>query len=234
MSWKTNKIVLGIRDLGRKSGANVYISGLLGRSDYEHQFKRAMLQAIRPGDVVWDVGANRGFYSREFSTLVGSEGKVIAYEPSPDNVEHLKASVEMLDNVSILSAALGDHEDILSFEQGGDALGATGRVVETIGQTRSHFKVPVFSGDYLIRSGKCSKPNIIKIDTEGYELSVLRGLRQSLVDEAVRTVCVEIHFGSLKERKLPDAPRQIEVLLAKAGFTVNWTDPSHIVATRNS
>ena len=64
----------------------------LGRSteEYEQDFRSAMIASIRPGDCVWDVGANVGFYSELFIDAVGPAGKVISFEPSPACVAMLE------------------------------------------------------------------------------------------------------------------------------------------------
>lgn len=87
MSWRTNRAVILLRNLGRALGLNRLFGSLLSRRGYETRFQEAMLAAIRPGDVVWDVGANVGLYSRAFSDIAGPSGKVFAYEPSPANLQ---------------------------------------------------------------------------------------------------------------------------------------------------
>ena len=89
MSWRTTRVVLLLRNLGRYLGLNPILGMLLGRGGYEDRFQIAMLKAIRQGDVVWDVGANVGLYSKLFSNIAGFSGKVFAFEPSPVNLLRL-------------------------------------------------------------------------------------------------------------------------------------------------
>ena len=49
---------------------------------------------IKPGDIIVDIGANIGYYTLIFARLVGSKGKVYAFEPDPTNFELLRANVE--------------------------------------------------------------------------------------------------------------------------------------------
>lgn len=232
MSWRTNRAMILFRDLSRALRLNRLLGSLLGGITYEDQFQAAMLDAIRPGDTVWDVGANVGFYSKKFSDIAGSSGKVFAYEPSPANLQRLNEAVASLGNVTVVPVALGECEDVVEFEQGNDPLGATSRIVDkVVKSSEKQVKVHVSSGDHLVSSGVAAMPNVIKIDTEGFELDVLRGLKQTLRQKNLRTLCVEIHFGLLKERGLPNAPSDIEKLLVSSGFSLVWTDASHIVAT---
>ena len=233
MSWRTNRGVLALRSLGRALGLNRRLASLLWAGDYEDRFQVAMLGAIRQGDIVWDVGANVGFYAKKFSDIAGPSGKVFAYEPSPANLQRLNESVASLQNVTVVPLALGEREDVLVLEQGNDPLGATSRIIDkAVGESEREVKIQVSSGDHLISSGAVAMPNIIKIDTEGFELDVLRGLRQTLRQKGLRTLCIEVHFGLLRERGLPNASADIEKLLMSSGFALAWPDASHVVATR--
>jgi hypothetical protein len=73
---------------------------------------------------------------------------------------------------------------------------------------------------------------VVKLDVEGFELDVLRGLGALLRSPELRTLGIEVHFGILQERGIGDAPRRLERLLCEAGFRCAWTDPSHVIASR--
>ncbi len=57
---------------------------------YEYQKQKIFSEEIRPGDVVYDLGANVGFYSLLASFLVGPKGRVYSFEPLPSNLEFLR------------------------------------------------------------------------------------------------------------------------------------------------
>jgi FkbM family methyltransferase len=76
------------------------------------------------------------------------------------------------------------------------------------------------------------RPRLVKIDVEGSELEVLKGMGGMLNSETIKCVCVEVHFSILANRNMPDAPREIVALLTERGFSIRWTDPSHILAMR--
>lgn len=229
MSWRTHPIVLALRSLGRALGVNSRLARVLARSGYESSFEEATLARIRPGDCVWDVGANVGLYSLKFLDAVGPRGAVFAFEPSPTNRTRLVAALASQANATVLPVALGDCDGTMKFEQGADALGATSRLLDGDGDG---IDVRVARGDSLIASGDAARPNVVKIDTEGFELDVLRGLFASLESKSLRALCVEVHFRLMSERGIVDGPRLVERLIRQAGFRVRWTDASHIVATR--
>lgn len=232
MSWRTNGLVLVARNLGRALGLNRVIASYLLGSGYETKYDNAFSSILRPGDCVWDVGANVGYYTRSFAELVGHEGLVFAFEPSPANFARLKSACLNHPRVRMLNFGLGSEEAQLAFQQGTDDLGATSRVMDsTVAGT---VLVDIRTGAGLISAGEALAPNAIKIDVEGFELEVLLGLGVHLSAPALHAIGVEVHFGILKSRGIADAPGQIERLLQQHGFSVSWPDASHILATRNN
>ena len=176
------------------------------REGYEQSFRSVMLRSTRPGDCVWDVGANIGFYSELFAMVVGPSGKVISFEPS-------RACVSLLEerlrdracgpSWEIMPVALSDKdgEAWLSVGAGDTApsnhLASRGEDATVLVQTAR--------GDSLLTAG-CEAPAVVKIDVEGFEGEVLDGMGSVLDLPSLRAVCVEVHFGTLNERGKPHEP----------------------------
>lgn len=234
MPWLANAWVLRARRLGRHAGVNRLLARLLYGRGYERRFDAALASTMREGDVVWDVGANVGHYARQFAERVGDRGRVVAFEPMPENLARLQAHVLGCRNVSIVPVGLGSHDAVQVFVQGEDGLGATSRMLDqgrsaAVG-TRA-FEVTVRRGDGCLLDG-FPVPNIMKIDVEGFELEVLDGMPAVLADPALRAIGVEVHFAVLDERGLPGAARRLEATLRAHGFRLQWCDASHVLATR--
>jgi FkbM family methyltransferase len=230
MNWRTHPLAIWCRSAARRAGLTRVLARWRPAATYEDRFQRAMFDALRPGDCVWDVGANVGFYSTRFAECVGPSGHVLSFEPSPLNFAALRDRVGPLANVTALPLALGERSGSAPLQQGTDALGATSRIVDR-GAPGSTL-IDVASGSDLVKGGRARKPNVIKIDTEGHELDVLLGLGELLFDPELRVLCVEVHFALLAERGLAQAPRRIEKTLTDARFAVSWPDASHLVAER--
>lgn len=229
----TSPRMLAVRRLSRRLGLNGVAGKILGAGGYESKLSGKMLSSIAVGDCVWDVGANVGYYTTRFSDLVGAPGKVLAFEPSPRNREKLEAATSGKQNVTVLSSGLSDVGGEAVLLQGLDDIGATSRIVsDTSGSDAGH-RVRLARGDDLVASGEAARPNVLKIDVEGFELEVVRGLEETLESPAVRHLFLEIHFSLLEERGLPQAPAAIEALLAGKGFHLTWMDPSHLHAYRD-
>jgi FkbM family methyltransferase len=234
MSWRTHPLTIGLRSFTRYLGVNRFVARVILRAPYESSFHDVMFGSTLPGDCAWDIGANVGLYTLKFAERVGKEGCVFAFEPSTTNRLRLENAVKPYRNVTVLPVALGEHDQMMPFQQGSDELGATSRILTTDQSSGECIPVSVVRGDNLLASGRVGMPNVIKIDTEGFELDVLHGLGNILNTPALRALFIEVHFDLLRQRGLDNAPRSIERLLSNSGFDCRWADPSHVVGIRPS
>lgn len=142
----------------------------LGCYEYEKQILFAKM--VKEGSVVYDIGANVEFYTLLASILVGSKGKVIAFEPVPRNLKYLKEHLRLnrCDNVTIIEAAVAERSGNAFFEEGNNY--STGHL-----SSKGNLKVKVVSLDNLIFKEDIPPPEYMKIDVEGEELLVLSGAR---------------------------------------------------------
>jgi FkbM family methyltransferase len=231
-------VITELRALARRMGITACLvrayrqwqSGA-GHSAYEARFDAALMRAIRPGDVVWDIGANIGLYTIRFSEAVGPHGLVLAFEPTPACFAELGRVTAAHENVVIVNRALGDRTGRSLMSIANDPLAATHSLVTRAGP--STVNVEVIRGDDLVSQGS-PPPNVVKIDVEGFEEEVLEGLRNVLASLYCRAVMCEVHFGILDQRGRRQAPIRICRLLSQYGYDVHWVDASHLSATRIS
>jgi FkbM family methyltransferase len=229
------------RSVARKWGilrplalARSWLQRLLGRESYEYAFDNALKRAVKDGDVVWDVGANLGLYTVPFSDRAGPLGEVCAFEPTPACFGELKRATEGRSNVKLFNLALGDEAGSLPMSLASDELGATHSLAMGGGaQDGQTIQVDVVRGDSLLARQNLRCPNVIKIDVEGFEEEVVRGLSGVLTKPECRAVLIEMHFGILEARGERHAPLRIRTILQESGFHVSWTDTSHLSATRS-
>lgn len=198
-----------------------------GAAAYEERFHAALMQAIRPGDVVWDVGANVGHYTSIFAQAVGPAGAVIAFEPSPGCRPALATIAEDYPNVRVLEIALSDYDGWANFDTSRGETDVNNQL-----RKDGDVEVRVARADSVLSAGTTQAPDIVKIDVEGFEPEVLAGFGGSLT--VPRAFMVEVHFGQLALRGLAAYPAQLPSLFQGRGFTVGWVDPSHLVATRET
>ena len=209
--------------------------GAAGRG--EERFSGLLLDSIRGGDVVWDVGANVGVYTCRISEAVGPSGRVCAFEPNPRCFRLLEEEIarRRLSNVRALNVALGrSHGDVV-MEFAEQPNGQTHRVVGQVRGLESGrtMVVKCVSGDELVGSGEVGVPQVVKVDVEGYEVELLEGLKTTLRTEKLRAVFCEVHFGLLESRGLRYGPVAIRRLLRSCGLRRHrWVGASHLVASR--
>ena len=231
MGLMTTPIFMFLRRTGRRVGLNKLIARFVLGKGYETKYENKFMNELLPNDCIWDVGANIGHYTKNFSGKVGDSGTVCAFEPSPINYSILKKNCKSLNNTFLFNFGLGEKKEKFSFQQGTDDIGATSRIVDS---NSNGIEVDVCVGFDLIEENIAKAPNAIKIDVEGYEYEVIKGLSNYLSDSKLHLIGIEIHFEILKDRGIEEAPSSIEKTLIEKGFNVDWTDPSHIVATRNT
>jgi len=231
-----NTFTIRARSIGRRLGIHHLVYNLRAKLNpnrsYEDRCFKALQETIVPGDVVWDIGANVGVYSEKFCQWVGSNGRVIAFEPNPQAAELLINRLGGCDSLSVERVALGLHAGQGTFVVGSEITSGHLQYGSDAGSV-AKIKVPIeiASGDEVCkRLG--SKPNVLKIDVEGSEEDVLMGLRETLECSSVRAVMVEVHFQALESRGERDAPIRIEKLLTKLRFRLRWVDANHLLASR--
>jgi FkbM family methyltransferase len=227
-----NKAMIKARSIARRIGLKRLYYRLAPYA-YEEKFHNEICAELRQGDLIWDVGANLGFYTKIFAEKTGSSGRVFAFEPVPETYEKLCRATRDYPWVENEHIALSDFDG--SSRLLIDAVGTMGHLESFAGETSTAISVnvPVMRGDsYFAKSGMT--PNVLKIDVEGFEEEVLAGMKTLLAAPQLRAVFLEVHFGILESRGRPEAPLQIEKLLRGNSLIPSWVDASHIVAKRHT
>jgi FkbM family methyltransferase len=153
---------------------------------------------------VIDIGANVGVFTVTLSSAVGSEGKVMAFEPVATNVNRLKNNLAMnnMKNVEIFPLALGNREGLVDMYLPFDmAYASTGEVFDK--QKMCHtITVPMSRLDQIWHQAGKPSVSAMKLDTEGSELEVLQGAIE-LLSSCRPLLLVEAntshHLGSIKD-----------------------------------
>jgi FkbM family methyltransferase len=232
----SSPFLVRVRSLGRRLGILKPLQRIFRwrrAAAYEESFEKALLSRIMPGDIVWDVGANIGHYTKKFADIVGASGHVVAFEPSPRTFAKLSAAMSHSHNITVANVALSNLEGHVDFYVGSDDCNPTdGLSAASIESTSKVLQVITTTGDRYIAENAALAPTSIKIDVEGFESDVLSGLAGHLTSDKLKTLFIEFHFEVLAARGLVNEPRGITEMLRKNGFAIWWTDPSHMCAQR--
>lgn len=176
---------------------------------------------IRPDDVVYDIGAHIGIYTRFFATVCRAS-RVFSFEPATANRVLLERNVELgniTDRTTVLPFAVGDTdgEEVFQLDQAHSQSGALYRIRNGAASTaelqygmRSTTQVvPVCRLDTLLDKGLILPPNVMKIDIEGAEGLALRGAAETLRRFSPR-LAIELHG--------PSCVRDVVGILHDAGY----------------
>jgi FkbM family methyltransferase len=156
----------------------------------------AIQERLCQGDVVFDVGANVGFFTIIAARLVGESGHVYAFEPVPKNVRYVRRNTELnrQQNVTIVDKAVAGRSGrgslVLASYSGGAALATATRPPDAT----ATIDVELVSIDDAIEGALVPPPTLVKIDVEGAELEVLQGMVATLRRHGPTIVC-EIDGG---------------------------------------
>jgi FkbM family methyltransferase len=198
---------------------------------YESRFDQAMMNSLKPGMRVFDIGANVGYYSKRFADRVGPSGSVHAFEPVPASANAIRETVAARPWIEVHQCAVADQPGELVMAIDANATSPNNKIVLSgAADSGDSLSVPVVTIDQVAKTA--GVPDAIKIDVEGYEWHVIRGGAATLANPALRHVFVEVHFGLLEQRGLATAADDIRRELAEAGFVVKFTDFSHLHAFR--
>ncbi len=163
---------------------------------YEPDLRDIAQKLIKPGDVIYDVGANIGYISLLCASLVGPQGRVFAFEALPANIERLTANVEinhLSSRIAIIHAAVTNHNGPVTFYT--HHSGAMGKADGSAGRDEDYAGSITVGGitlDHYVRKDKILYPHLIKMDIEGGEGNALLGAQDILIN-AKPVLLVELH-----------------------------------------
>jgi FkbM family methyltransferase len=182
----------------------------------------ALARQVPRGGVVWDIGANVGFYTLIAARLVG-EGTVVAFEPLPENQAaiHRNLALNGFTNVEVSGLALSDHDGTAILQMHASSTWAK---LDTSADTgfqqeldvTGEVEVPVATIDSQLAS--LTPPDLIKMDIEGGEVAALRGAGRLLSEHRPTLICelhgtneavtdiLESHGYTVRTIETPDVP----------------------------
>ena len=156
---------------------------------------------LRGGQTVLDVGANVGYFTLLAAQTIGAAGTVVAVDPDAANLRLLRANVWRggCDNVRIVAAAASDERGLLALR----------RNASNAGDHQVHAQpgpgdvlVPVVVLDDVLDGAPV---DVVKVDTQGVDHLVVRGLRRTLQASPRARLMVEFWLDGMDERGIDAA-----------------------------
>ena len=211
--WPDGDLVVLVEPL------NLYIPRSLVRYylNWEPMTGARLLASFQPGRTVIDVGAHVGFYTVQAAKRVGRRGRVYAFEPAPENLRLLRRNIRRnrLRNVTVYPVAAGAGRGRREFHLARHAElasvlnGFYPHISADSTTTMTVEEVPV---DSLVES----PVHIVKVDVEGAELEVLRGMKRILTENPDVQACIEWDWDNW--RHAGHDPIELPTFLRQCGF----------------
>ncbi|HMU14591.1 MAG: FkbM family methyltransferase [Bacteroidetes bacterium] len=186
--------VFGLNGVGVGIDHAVLTHRLMYYGLYEENVMNFLRRDLRPGDVVFDPGANIGYFAAVCLGLVGSKGHVYSFEPSNAAHAHiLKNNPSPPANWTLEHAALTDHSGEMTFYDTPRVMTRGFACLEGTYEPKDRIphQVKVFSLDDYCAARNINTIAFLKLDIEGSELKALQGAARMLASDSVRTVLVE-------------------------------------------
>lgn len=186
-------------------------------ADFEPLSAALLSEALRPGDVFVDVGANVGFFSAMASVLVGDRGRVYSIEANSFLLDVLRSNVGGT-NASIVNSAVGNRCGTTEFYLTEDTVNS-GIAPSPFVQAQEKISVRMTTLDSMIEEGifEEGRVDFLKIDVQGDEVAVLEGASDLVLGNENLKILVEwapkwMEVAGYAFHRLPD-------LLRAYGFT---------------
>jgi FkbM family methyltransferase len=181
----------------------------MDQHDYKNMVLLDRIKCISRGDVLVDVGACRGTYTRFFANRLMHTGKLYCLELSPINFKRLQKDFSNHKNIEFVNAAISDLDGSLPYYEG-----HTSETHNILGHDTGFLKnqeagtIQSITLDTLLKDEKYIK--MIKIDVEGAEGRVLKGMKE--VAKRTEYLLLENHFDE-------DWEEIREILIEEYDFT---------------
>jgi FkbM family methyltransferase len=173
---------------------------LFGKRELDHKW--IMEKTVKSGTTVLDIGANIGYYALIENGLIGRGGKIIAVEPSPDNVQLLKKNIELnkLENVEVVEGAVSDIKGVKTFwlaqESNLNSFHPEG--LQRAGNLKKSIEVQVHTVQDLVK--QYGEVDYLRMDVEGHEVQILNDIvRLARSGRRCPDIIFETHINTYDE-----------------------------------
>lgn len=156
---------------------------------------------LSQGQTVLDVGANVGYFSLFFAKIVGSTGRVIAFEPGEFAYNLLQRNRELnkLNCLEIHQAGLGEQDNIVTFnsgEPGMEVYNSLGDIAHPSADLSKFHKssIQLFEGSSWLEKNNVEHIDLMKLDVEGGDYTVLKGMLPMFRAQKISLLLIEITY----------------------------------------
>jgi FkbM family methyltransferase len=195
---RLTKSIFGLTGYEFRRRPELYNSESFGLSPLEDMRQLLRIEGNLERPLVFDVGANVGTFVGHFRNAFNAP-IIHAFEPSPETFKKLRANTTGMPGVTLNNVGLGarnmelqflenDHAPMSSFLEPG---------TQCWGKIQQRVKVRVRTVDDYCSEKRIEKINILKSDTQGYDLEVIRGAERMMREQRIHLIYTEIVFAEM-------------------------------------
>lgn len=186
------------------------------------------LSTYLTNSITFDVGANRGDWSRMVSSR-STDCVIYAFEPSPTTFRSfLEPSTLGISTIKCCNIGLGSVDSLLPFKEylNGDALSTFVTKADFHSLESSIVNVEVKTGDRFCQANNIDKINFLKIDVEGFEFDVLKGFEDMISDHCVDLIQFEYGYTNADSGHIL---KDMYKFLTDKGYAVGPIKPKGVI-----
>jgi FkbM family methyltransferase len=202
---------------------------ILKAKSYEPHVTALIRTILIKDDVFLDLGANVGYFTLLAASLLKDTGRVIAFEPNPQNQQLIYASIlkNGFSNVKLYPYAVSDSESILRFT----TVGSNGGVVTDFSRDQRYFLlVQSVVLDNILKNE--TRIDVVKIDIEAHEPSAIRGMA-ALINKHKPKIITEYHPWAMQLNNA-EAPLDYLQQIYRFGYSLSIIEPMGNLLTVSS
>ena len=191
--WNGYKMIFNLAD---RDSYLLYFNDITER--YQTPY---FLAFLNEGMVVADIGANNGYYSLLASSNL-NRVSIFAFEANPALVTQLNTVItinNLQDKIEVVEGAVNDQPGTLHFDFSNLNHQGTGHAVNNPKEKSKLSLVNSVVFDDWFENSKFELIDVVKIDVEGAEMNVLRGMKRSLESQAISVLFIEVHKNVLPD-----------------------------------
>lgn len=199
----------------------VFSNEILSKGVFE-EFEISLFSSfLQKGMIVFDIGANVGYYTLIAAAKVGNSGRVYAFEPDKDNFDIIQKNIALNNhcNVELLNYAVADENGYLELSLSPENKGdhrtyKSGNIIKD----REHYRVKAIALDSFFES-KNIYPSIIKMDIQGFEYFAIQGMKNLIIQTPELVLLTEFWPYGISKHGL-DLPHLFYQQLECLGFEI--------------